>query len=185
MFSKKKVFGVMAATSLLVAMIAGPAHADSSELIITGGSLRVDTNVGAPDAFVGDFTGITLTGAPQLTSADITPFTVIDDRGTGVGWHINVTVGDFSDGDDYEIPADTVVMDAPTVTGAATADASTFTNAGYIDFTAARKIVSAPATTASMGTFLVSTLPLRLTVPIDTYAATYTSTTDVALVTAP
>jgi len=186
MSMKQKLIGVLAASALLVSMVGGPAHADTSDLIVGGGAgLRVDTANAAPDAFVGDFSTVTLSGAPQLSSAVITPFTIIDDRGTWAGWHVNVTVGDFSDGATHTIPADTVVMDAPLVAGSAGSDASGFTTNGGTDFTAAVKVISAPADQTSAGTFLVSPLPLRVTVPHDTFAATYHSTTDVALVTAP
>ena len=186
MSMKTKVFAALAAAALLASVTAGPAHADTSDLIVGGGAgLRVDTDNGAPDAFVGDFSTVTLSGAPQLSTAAITPFTLIDDRGTWAGWHVNVTVGNFSDGSGHSIPADTVVMDAPLVAGSAGSDASGFTTNGGTDFTAAVKVISAPADHTSAGTFVVSPLPLRVTVPLDTFAATYHSTTDVALVTAP
>jgi hypothetical protein len=188
MSMKTKVFSALAAAALLASVTAGPAHADTSDLIVAGGTgLRVDTANGAPDAAVGNFSTVTLSGAPQLSSAVITPFTIIDDRGTYAGWHVNVTVGNFSDGagTPHTFPATDATMDAPIVTGSAGSDASGFTTAGAIDFTTAVKVISAPADHTSAGTFLVSPLPIRVTVPQDAFAATYHSTTDVALVTAP
>jgi hypothetical protein len=188
MSMKTKLFAALAAAALLASVTAGPAHADTSDLVVGGGAgLRVDTDNGAPDAVIGNFSDVTLSGAPQLSSASITPFTIIDDRGTWAGWHVNVSVGNFSDGSGHSIAADTVVMDAPIVVGSAGSDASTFTTNGGTDFTGVGgvKVISAPATSASAGTFLVSPLPLRVTVPQDTFAATYHSTTDVALATLP
>jgi hypothetical protein len=184
----KKIFGVFAAVSVCAALVASPAGA--AQLIVgPGGGLRVDTANGAPDAAVGDFATVALTGAPQLSSAGITPFTVIDDRGSWVGWHITLTVGDFSDAvvapNTHHIPANTVTMDAPVVAGADGSDASGFATAGAIDFTAGVKVVSAPADHTSAGTFTVSPLPLRVTVPLDTFAGTYTDTATVALATLP
>ena len=50
------------------------------------------------------FAPIVLSGAPQLTSLSLAPFTVTDSTGSGAGWHVIVTVSDLTLGSD-DIPA--------------------------------------------------------------------------------
>jgi hypothetical protein len=188
---------------MFVGIVGSPAaHADTSNLNVNGGSLYLDvdaqngggvnTNYGA--ATVGDFQDVTLTGQPAVTSAEITPFTIVDSRGTDAGWHVTVTVGDFSTGapNNYAIPSD-LDMSAPEVIGT---DSQTITNDGTAwtiqggtgaAFKTGVAVISAPngGDTSSMGTFVVSPMPMRLYVPTDTYAGAYTSTTTVAVATGP
>ena len=68
---------------------------------------------------VGAFNDVTMNGTPQLTSAAIAPFTVIDDSGTGAGWNVTLLVPDFTDGGPANVvPAAGVEMNAPVVAGA-------------------------------------------------------------------
>lgn len=186
MSMKHKLFGTMAAAALLGSLVGMPAHA--ATLTVTGGPLQVDTNNGAPNSLVGNFSTVTLTGTAQLTTGVITPFTVTDTRGTAAGWKLTVVVGDFAgtsgaaQAATYTIPANTVVMDTPIVQGSDGQSQATWTLQGGTDFTGAGiKVVSAFNDQTSMGTFVVSPLPLRLTVPTDAYAGGYTSTATVTL----
>ena len=66
---------------------------------------------------VGNFNDVTMNGTPQLTSAVIAPFTVIDDSGTGAGWSVTLLVPNFTDGGTPAniVPAAGVEMNAPVV----------------------------------------------------------------------
>jgi putative surface cell wall-binding protein len=200
MSMRLKLIGVLSTAALIAGLVGTPAHA--STLTVTGDVLGVDTTYTAPgaDATIGNFQTVTLAGSAQLTSGLIIPFTVIDPRGTGVGWHLQVAVADFAgtsgtalDTDPvtggnqtYSIPANTVVMDAPLVKGTDGQSLATWTIQGGLDFTGAGiKVVSAAADQTSMGTYVVSPLPLRLTVPSNAYEGGYTSTATVTLATAP
>ncbi len=61
---------------------AGGGEGDTTQVVVTGGSLSVDR----PD--VGDFTPVTLDGTPQTTTATMEAFGVADATGTGAGWRL-------------------------------------------------------------------------------------------------
>jgi hypothetical protein len=186
---------------MFVGLVGSPAaHADTANLNVNSGGLYLDvdavnggnvnTNYGA--ATVGDFQDVTLTGQPAVTSAEITPFTVVDATGTAAGWKVTITVGDFATAGltPNTIPSD-IDMSAPEVLGT---DGQTIANNGTAwtiqggtggAFKTGLKTISAPAATSSMGTFVVSPMPMRLFIPTDTYAGAYTSTTSIVLASAP
>ena len=116
MFKNKRILGVLSSAVVLALMIAAPAHAAPGDLVITGGTLDFDPT-GAPTFSV--FSPVTLNGTPQLTSAMITPFTVVDATGTGAGWHAKVlTVPDLTEPVSSDVIAATnVTMTAPVVWG--------------------------------------------------------------------
>ena len=106
MSMKKKLFAAAAAAALISAVSVGTASADGFSnastpgFTITGGTgPRFDTAVAGGTSFptVGAFNSVTMNGTPQLTSASIAPFTVIDDSGTGAGWSVTLTVPNFTD----------------------------------------------------------------------------------------
>jgi hypothetical protein len=175
----KKLMGVAAAAALAAVAIAAPAGA--TDLVVTAGTLDFDP-AGAPT--IGDFSGVTLNGNPQLTSLQIDPFTIIDSSGTAAGWHVLLSMPDLDDGASHTISSDNVSMTAATVRAAAgsslvgvTANAIPQTNALN---GAGEKIVVATATNGE-GTYLISPAILKLTVPADTFAATYSSTAVIAV----
>jgi hypothetical protein len=174
---RKKVLGVVAGAALVVAMTAFPAHGD---LVVTGGPLGFDGTTPT----VPDFTAITLTGVPQLTSLTIVPFTVADATGSAAGWHVLVTIPDLVNGTDT-IAASNVSMTAPQVTAVGT---SSMTGVAGHDsaggFDTGEKIVDASATNG-MGMYLVSPRPAKLTVPVTALAGTYTSAGTIAVVSGP
>ncbi len=107
MSMKKKLFAAAAAATLLAAISVAPASADQFSnnsapgfTINAGAGPRFDTAVATGAVFptVGNFADVTMNGTPQLTSAEIAPFTVIDDSGTGAGWHVTLLVPDFTSG---------------------------------------------------------------------------------------
>lgn len=175
--SKKKILGVLATATLLAVMVGGPARAD---LVVNAGTLDFDG--GAPA--ISDFAPVTLNGNPQLTSLTVDPFTVIDATGSGNGWNVLLTVPDLVNGG-HTILASNISMVAPVV--AANAGSSLTGVAGHDSaggFNAGEKIVTAAATDGQ-GTYLISPRILKLTVPSDTYAGTYTSAATIAVVSGP
>ncbi|MCU1430553.1 MAG: hypothetical protein JWL83_4553 [Actinomycetia bacterium] len=181
---RNKLIGVISAAALLTAFAAGPAMAAAGDLVVTGGSLGFDP-AGAPTVSV--FAPITLNGAPQLTTASIAPFTVVDGTGSAAGWHVNLTVGDLVNAGST-IQASNITMAAPLVAGVAGTSPAAFTLTAFTGVNGAGtavKIISAPATAASQGYFVVSPLPLKVVVPSTAIVGTYATTTVVAVVTAP
>ena len=111
-------------------------------LTITAGTLNFDG--GAPA--IGNFSGVTLNGTPQLTSLTVDPFTVVDATGSGDGWNVLLTVPDLDDGGGHTIAASNISMTAPVVTAAATADITGVVgHASAGGFNAGEKIVTASA----------------------------------------
>lgn len=215
MSMKKKLFAAAAAASLLTAVSVGTASADQYSqtstpgFTITGGvGPRFDTAVATGTVYptVGNFNDVAMNGTPQLTSAAIDPFTVIDDSGDGSGWHVTLTVPDFSDGvavHPHLVDASGAQMNAAVVAGG---NADSVMGGVWadpiVDFTSAQTIITAsPAdvahnggaplgpdgftTVAGMGTYLVSPQLLKLVVPANSYAAAYTTTATIAIVNGP
>ena len=177
---KTKIFGVVTAGALIAAMVCSPASASIS-LAITAGTLNFDG--GAPA--IGNFSGVTLNGTPQLTSLTVDPFTVVDATGSGDGWNVLLTVPNLDDGAGHTIASSNISMTAPVVTAAATsAMTGVAGHASAGGFNAGEKIVTAAATDG-MGTYLVAPRILRLTIPVTTIAGTYTSAATIATVDGP
>ena len=183
MFNKKRIVGVLSAAMLLAVMVGAPAHAAPGDLVITGGTLDFDPT-GAPTFSV--FSPVTLNGTPQLTSAMITPFTVVDPTGTGAGWHVVLTVPDLTNGSDV-IAATNVTMTAPVIQAAAGSSLTGVTASGVTSLSTlatGATIVSA-ALTKGEGTYLISPRILKVTVPDTAQTGTYVSAAVVSVVTAP
>jgi hypothetical protein len=184
MFKNKRIIGVLSSAVVLALMIAAPAHAAPGDLVITGGTLDFDPT-GAPTFSV--FSPVTLNGTPQLTSAMITPFTVVDPTGTGAGWHVTLTVPDLTEPVSGDVIAATnITMSAPVIRGAAGSSttgvtASAVTGAGLATGVT---IVSA-ATTSGEGTYLISPRILKVTVPDTAQTGTYASAAIVSIASTP
>jgi hypothetical protein len=208
----KKLFAAAAAAALVVAISAGTASADGFSndstpgFTITGGTgPRFDTAVAGGTTFptVGNFNNVTMNGTPQLTSAEIAPFTVIDDSGTGAGWHVTLAVPDFaSAGGDVVAAAGAQMNAAVVASGTADSPLGGVWSIAAGDFTTAKTIVDAdPADVAhnggapfasdgttkvaGMGTYLVSPQILKLVVPANSTAGAYTTTATLAIVNTP
>ncbi|MDQ1459305.1 MAG: hypothetical protein QOI08_789 [Actinomycetota bacterium] len=211
MSMKKKLFAAAAAATLIAAISAGPASADQFSnnsapgfTINAGAGPRFDTAVATGAVFptVGNFANVTMNGTPQLTSAAIAPFTVIDDSGTGAGWHVTLLVPNFTSGANV-LPAAGVQMNAVVVAPGNTDSAmGGVWSDPNVDFTTAKTIVEAnPADTthnggaplgpdgltkvAGVGTYLVSPQILKLIVPANALAGAYTTTATIAIVNTP
>lgn len=203
MSTRTKLFGVLAAAALMTGALAGPAlgdqYSNSSSpgfTINAGVGPRFDTDVpgvGGIYPTVNAFNDVTLNGTPQLTSANIPPFTVIDDSGSGAGWNVTLTVPDFGNGtgaacttgSTHAVAAAGVSMNAPVVT-AGTGDTSMtgVSSAAFSDFTTARKIAVATATNGQ-GTYLVSPQIVKLVVPSTAYAGAYCTQATIAITSGP
>src|SRR5271154_3474021 len=180
MFTKKRIIGVLTSAVLLAALVSAPAQATGS-LTITAGTLNFDG--GAPA--IGDFSGVTLNGTPQLTSLTVAPFTVVDATGSGDGWNVLLTVPDLADGGGHTILASNISMTAPVVTTAATSSITGVVgHASAGGFNAGEKIVTASATNGE-GTYLVAPRILKLTIPVTTQAGAYTSAATIQTVDGP
>jgi hypothetical protein len=217
MSMKTKLFAAAAAATLLTAVSVGTASADGFSnastpgfTVTAGTGPRFDTAdaiTGTAFPTVGVFNDVTMNGTPQLTSASIAPFTVIDDSGSGAGWHVTLTLPNFSTGvAGNVIDATGAQMNAPVV-AAGTADSlmgGVWSNP-QADFTTAKTIVDADPTdpalgghnggaplasdgtthVAGMGTYLVSPQILKLVVPANASAGAYTATATIAIVSGP
>jgi hypothetical protein len=212
---KTKLFAAAAAASLITAVSVGTASATQYTqnstpgfTVTPGVGPRFDTAdaTGTVYPTVGNFNNVTMNGTPQLTSAVIAPFTVIDDSGSGAGWHVTLLVPDFADAtpvNPFVIPAANAQMNAAVVAagnvdspmGGVWADPN-------VDFTSAKTIAVADPTdlthnggaplgedgvtkVAGMGTYLVSPQILKLIVPANAHAAAYTTTATIAIVNGP
>jgi hypothetical protein len=213
MSMQKKLFGALVAAVLLVGVMVLPASADehsnvSNPSVVVGAgdgphfdSTFTDETSDAIYPTVGNFGAVTLNGTPQLTSAEIAPFTVIDDGGLGTGWKVTLRVQNFDDGvvapNTKTMSAAGVAMSPPVIrAGTSGSDLGGVWGSGWTDFTAARKIVHAdPADAthnggaptidgvdvAGMGTYLISPQIVKLVVPVNTKPATYSAVATIAV----
>ena len=170
----RRLLAVLGALALVGAWVfgAGPAG---------GGTL----DFGPPgQPGISDFAPVTLNGAPQLTSLSIDPFSVVDTTGSGAGWNVTLTVSDLANGGAV-IPASSITMAAPTVSGAN--GASMTGVAGHPttgNLSTGEKIVTADAGDGD-GTYLVSPAILSLILPPSTTAGGYTGTATISVVSGP
>jgi hypothetical protein len=213
MSMQKKLFGAIVLAVVLIGALAVPAWATSTS---NDSTPSVTVNAGAGPHFddtyadetaaaafpeVGDFGAVTLNGTPQLTSAEIAPFTVIDDGGLGTGWKVTLRIQNFDDGvaapNTKTMSAAGVAMSPPVIAaGTSGSDLGGVWGSGWTDFTAARKIVHAdPADAthnggaptidgvdvAGMGTYLISPQIVKLVVPVNTKPATYSAVATIAV----
>jgi len=182
MFTKKRFLGVLTSAVVIAAMATAPAGA-SINLAITAGTLNFDG--GAPT--IGNFSGVTLNGTPQLTSLSITPFTVVDATGSGDGWNVLLTIPDLTDVALDTIASTNITMTAPVVTAAATSSMTGVAGAAITNgsgLATGDKIVAATVGNGE-GTYLVAPRILKLTIPVTTLAGTYTSAATIATVDGP
>jgi len=79
----------------LAAMMAFPAGSlaatDDTNITINGGTLNYTTPFSA-----GDFPATTLSGIPQAKTANVNPWTVTDNRGSGAGWNVTIAASRFT-----------------------------------------------------------------------------------------
>ncbi len=138
---------------------------------------------------VSNFGSTLLDGLRQTTTFTTTDMTVVDARGTGAGWSVNLTATRFinntaaNDTATATLPASSLALG--TVSIVADADATVVTNIailqGAIDKTGGVKILNTPIN-EGMGTYVVSIGASTLTLlPRNAKAGTYTSTITLTL----
>ena len=181
MSTRTKIFGALALVGVLIVAAALPAGADNhtntstSHLTITAGAgpRFDDTNGDGNFPVLQDFQPVTLNGTPQLTSAYMDPFTVVDDSGAQAGWNVSLTVPNLKDGTGAGCATlSTATVDAtgtmmnPPVVQIGTDDTSMtgVTPEGNTDYTGGQIMVDA-AIGDGMGTYTVSPQILKLIVP--------------------
>lgn len=169
---------------LLLLTIATTSFADdvTGSLTVTGGSLTMSA-VDNPA-----FPGVTLDGTAQSVNDDI-DIDVQDLRGTGAGWHLEVTSTTFTDG------GNTLPTTAMSITGVASAcDGTTCTDPTNGNSYSITVPADATAPTAveffdaaagtGLGDFTI-TPTFSLAVPATTYAGTYNSTVTLTVANTP
>jgi hypothetical protein len=155
------------------------------------GPPRFDEGSGLPA--VGNFTNVTLNGTPQLTTATIAPFVVIDDSGSLAGWNVTLLLPNFANGSGADcstgatatLSAASASMNPPVVTAAnPQTSMDGVTSAGFTDFTTPRKIVRAAAGYGE-GTYTVSPQVLKFLVPETARADAYCTQATIAITSGP
>jgi hypothetical protein len=183
--TKNKIIA-LAVASLVVAVCAGPALADTANVTatVTGGGLSEATS--ATPSF-----SATLDGTDQTPTYTL-PLTVTEARGTGAGWNLTVTSTQFTTGGGTPKTLSTTASSVASVTSScATGTCTSPTNsvtypvglpAGSTPPTAV-KFFNAAANTG-MGKFTI-TPTVNVSVPANTFAGAYSSTVTLAVVTGP
>jgi hypothetical protein len=138
---------------------------------------------------VSTFSAITLDGTTKTATSEVTNMTLVDARGTGAGWSVNLTATQFTNA---SASNGTLLKDLPlnslalgTVSVVAGTDSTPTTNislgSGTIDKSGGVKILNA-GINEGMGTYTISIEPMTLTfMPKDAKAGTYTSTITMTL----
>ena len=191
----KKVVMVLTAATFAVGAAASIAHADDSNVTITGDSLALGA------ISTSDFGGITLNGSAQSTTATMSAFTVTDPRGTGLGWNVTISASSFKEyADSAYVPSGKTLGTSRFTMGAASAakvdntssGAPTMTEGTYTldadangDGTSEAVKVASATTGDGMGSYTVTPGQLGLSVPASVYAKTYRSDVTVTLSTGP
>jgi hypothetical protein len=170
----------LAATMALSAAVPALADDVTGTVNVTAGNLTMNTASDAPTL------AVTLTGLDQQVS-DNWNIPVVDARGSGAGWSIQMSAGAFTG---MQGGTERTLAAAPAITGVniATVDGTAPTNGtsygSGIAISSAQKVVSVAAD-SGMGSFTVAPT-LRINVPAETYAATtYTGTITVTIGMAP
>jgi hypothetical protein len=184
-----------------IAALAFPAAAladnTDTHITISGGSLAYSTPFSAAD-----FPATTLNGLPQAKTANISPWVVTDNRGTGAGWNVTISASAFTCTSgtcgSTQFPSGSLSLatvgvpstDAanllgppPAIPPVYTAPLTPIDNGG-----SAQKIVSAaalPLNGSGAWTFTHAAGGLALVVPASTAPGTYTSTITTTLSSGP
>jgi hypothetical protein len=183
---------VKLATGALVASLVtfgggAAAFADGSPtVVLTGGSLTITSPV------PGNFSGVTLNGTAQTSTAAVPTFSAVDARGTGVGWNITVGATQFCEqltgstcaASPKLIPVASLNLSAPTVS-AGTGSGAVPTMTALTGFDGSSAKLASAASANGMGTYNFGTSTLTLSIPANTYARTYVSTVTYTIATGP
>lgn len=170
---------IIVAVAAVLAMFTAPsAWADGNPtVVVTGGSLSLTSPVPP------NFTGVTLSGAAQTTTATIPTFSATDARGTGVGWRISVAGTQFCEQlsgatcvvSGKTLPVGSLAAAAPTVT-AGTGSGTVPTVSAIAGVDGATSTLASAAVGNGMGTYNFGTSLATLSLAANVYAKTYVST---------
>lgn len=196
---RKFVLAAVAVCSTLALLPSGALAADDdTSITINGGTLDYTTPFTA-----GDFPATTLTGLPQLKTANISDWTVNDARGSGDGWNVGISATPFtcttagtcgtSAFPDQSLRVATLAVPSTDVGNLSTPPlVSALSGLTGIDTTAGTtfKIAQSGATAGPMlgvgqWTFTNPAGGLAVTVPASTAPGTYTSTITTTLSSGP
>ncbi|MGQ0431351.1 MAG: WxL domain-containing protein [Microthrixaceae bacterium] len=179
---------IIAAVAAVLGVFTAPsAWADGSPtVVVTGGSLTLTSPVPP------NFTGVTLSGAAQTTTATIPTFSATDARGTGVGWRISVAGTQFCEQlsgatcvvSGKTLPVGSLAAAAPTV-AAGTGSGTVPTVSALAGVDGATSTLASAALTNGMGTYNFGTSLATLSLAANVYAKTYVSTITYTLATGP
>lgn len=188
---RKVLFAAVLAVVLAAMIVATAFAAGETGVTLTGFSLS-----GGAITF-SDFSGVTLNGQLQTTTATWNIADVVDSRGTGEGWNLSLTLTQLQeyDTDHYVVSGHTIPTSSITVTTApvvsladgTSSPANTITvvaTSTALDTGSPVKLLSA-ATDGGMGSYHVSDLTATLAIRADAYAGTYKTDATVALVSGP
>jgi len=199
MSMRTKLIGVLGAAVMIAGFVGSPAHAET--VVVTAGTLNIETNANSHalgtdgTTLIGNFAGVTLNGNDQLTTAKITPFTVISADGTDAGWTLNLYIPTFAGTGagtgTNAIAATNVGMDAPIVKmadGAGGAFDGTTAGSpigtGFDGGGNGVMIATSAVGATAAGTFTISPQTLRMLIPDNTEGTdTYTSAATLTLAT--
>jgi len=145
--------------------------------VINPGSLTV-TN-----SSVASISAVTLEGVSQSSAGSLGPIIVTDNRGTGAGWSVTMTVSDFSCCTPIRTITSTNLTVAPgslSVVSGKTAGVSAGETHTVSSATDPVTLMTAIAD-SGLGSYRV-TPTINLSIPGDAYAGTYTATVTVTII---
>jgi hypothetical protein len=168
--------GLVALTASALAPMAADAATDDSSVVVTGAGAVA---LSAAPAF-GDFPGATLTGSNQDVSASVSGWQVTDATGAAPGWSVNVSADVPHNG------GSTIVMTGAALALTAPAASTSGTNASTAPTVAGKANIiggggvnaanAAAGTGAGTWNLAQGADQLKLTIPADAKAASYTTT---------
>ncbi|MBU8906713.1 WxL domain-containing protein [Desertibacillus haloalkaliphilus] len=178
----KKVFVSTAAVAMVMSTMATGAFANTTtgETSITGAenvALTVPTSVNFD---------VELDGKIQHVTTSLDPLTVVDARGTGLGWSIKLTSDKLKNDSRTLDKSSLRLINAPTI-NALHGSSSTNVDSGAGDLTGLGVTVASAPADFGMGTFeFAFGESLQLTLhPDETYAESYTTTLNWEILDAP
>lgn len=194
--SRVKGLGLLGAAAALSLTMAGPALAsDDSSVTVTGGTLHFET-----DPLVGVFSGVTLNGQATTTTAVMDDFTIIDARGTGQGWVLEMeasvmkewdgVAGDYKEISPRTLAAGSLVIEPLSVTADGTSSPLPEMETVSVAIDEGAVILATAEVDEGMGTYDFTDadtgdteIEITLSLPANTYAAEYRSDLTITVMT--
>jgi hypothetical protein len=182
MHKKIYIFGLLLALALITT---GVALADTTSVTLNvsaGGGLAFSTAPSGSETF-----SATLTGAPVYSDEQTDAWQVRDDRGTGVGWDIDVNSTDLTSASDTIVAANvefkiTSIAKADSTSSNPPAANASFDNTYGALATTDQQVLAVGSAGDGMGKFDID-VSYRISVPADAYAEAYSGTITITLAT--